>query len=62
MLICDKCEHRGECYAEGRLITYTTALDMKYDIKYGGKNAHGILGIGQTCPRISEGADDDNST
>lgn len=59
MLICDKCERRGECYSEGRLITYTTLLDMEYDTKYGGKYAHGVLNIGQTCPRISEGADDE---
>ena len=53
---CDKCDRKRECYAEGRLITYTTSFDLNYENAYGGKAAHGIIGVGETCPR--KGADE----
>ena len=58
MIFCDKCDRRGECYKEGRLYTYTSLRDMEYDPKYGGKYAHGILQMGEFCPKWTKGARD----
>lgn len=57
---CDKCERRGECYKEGRLLTYNSARDMQYDPMYDGRWGHGILNMGEVCPKWMKGAEDEN--
>ena len=59
MLKCDECYYRGKCHAEGRLITFTTLEDTQYDREYGGKASHGMLNIGETCPKERSESDDE---